>query len=289
MSSSTQATSPRDRLAAAPWQLWLTQTLNVARIELRKNILTRRGFGSYLLAFLPALAVFMHGYVSQHGVCNLDEDTKVLAGIFQLYYLRLAVFFGCMGIFTWLFRGEVVEKSLHYYFLSPVRRELLVIGKFIAGAATSILIFGTGVFLCFFFMYSHMGARGSEFVFRGPGLGQLWSYMLVTVLACLGYGAVFLALSLIFKNPVLPGIFFLGWEGINAVLPSLLQKISITFYLKNLTPVAVAPDGLMALFTVVAEPVRPWVAVIGLLLLAAAVLVFACFRIRYFEISYSTD
>ncbi len=53
--------------------------------------------------------------------------------IFAVYYggliLRTVVFFGCAWIFMNLFRGDIVDRSLHFYFLSPVRREVLVVGK----------------------------------------------------------------------------------------------------------------------------------------------------------------
>ena len=65
--------------------------------------------------------------------CNIHQDTEILAGIFQVFYLRFGIFFGCLGLFSWLFRGEIVEKTLHYYFLAPVRREVLIAGKFLAG------------------------------------------------------------------------------------------------------------------------------------------------------------
>jgi hypothetical protein len=45
----------------------------------------------------------------------------------------------------------------------------------------------------------------------------------------------------------------------------------------------------MALFTVLAEPVSPWLAIPGLLVLSIAILVFAAFRIRRTEISYLAD
>src|SRR5437660_10226547 len=109
--------------------------------------------------------------------CSLEEDTRILAGIFQLFYLRLGIFFGCMGLFTWLFRGEIVEKSLHYYFLAPVRRELLVLGKYLAGMITAVFFFGLSVLLSFTLMYGHFGPAGKAYVFNGPGLGQLMSYM----------------------------------------------------------------------------------------------------------------
>jgi ABC-type transport system involved in multi-copper enzyme maturation permease subunit len=279
-------TSPRK----ANWVQRKNQLISIVKIELKRNFLTKRGLWIYFLAFAPAAVVALHALESPGGLrCTIEQDTGILAGIVQLFYLRLGIFFGCLGIFTWLFRGEVVQRSLHYYFLAPLRRELLVIGKFLAGAITASILFGAGVTVCFFFMYSHFGPRGDRFVFDGPGLGHLGTYLIITVLACLGYGAVFLALSLIFRNPIVPAAMVFGWETISGVLPAFLQKFSITFYLKNLAPVDVPARGLMSLFTVVADPVRPIVAVPGLLLLVATMLVFACFWVRTMEISYSKE
>jgi ABC-type transport system involved in multi-copper enzyme maturation permease subunit len=279
--------SLRKSVAGAPWQLWTTQLTAVVRIELRKSMWMRRSIWIYLTALAPVGIIGLHALLD-HGT-PLEKDTTVLAGIFQFYYLRLGIFFGCMGLFTWLFRGEVVEKSLHYYFLAPLRRELLVLGKFLAGVIASVYIFGLSVLLAFTLMYAHFGTAGRTFIFDGPGLGHLFAYLGVTVLACIGYGSLFLALSLVFKNPILPGIVVLLWETFHAVLPSLLQKFSVMFYLKQLCPVSIPPAGLMALFTVVAEPVSAWIAVPGLLCLCTAILVFACLRIRKMEINYLAD
>jgi ABC-type transport system involved in multi-copper enzyme maturation permease subunit len=277
-------------LRDAPWHLWTSQLAAVLSIELKKNLFRRRSAWIYFVAFAPVLLIAGHAIHSPGGIhCNLEEDTHIMAVIFQVYYLRLGLFFGCLGLFTWLFRGEIVEKSLHYYFLSPVRREVLVAGKFLAGLVTSASFFGASVLLSFAIMYGHFGGPGRAFVFGGPGLGHLFGYLATTVLACLGYGAVFLALSLIAKNPVLPGIIVLLWETFHAVFPAMLQRLSITFYLKQLCPVTISPDGIMALFTVVAEPVSPWLAVPGLVALSIAVLVFAAFRIRRMEIIYLAD
>ena len=38
------------------------------------------------------------------------------------------------------------------------------------------------------------------------------------------------------------------WIYLLALAPSLLQKLSVSFYLKQLCPVTISPDGLMALF-----------------------------------------
>jgi ABC-type transport system involved in multi-copper enzyme maturation permease subunit len=286
----TTIASIRRVFRESPWQLWTAQMFAVVRIELKKNLWMRRSVWIYLIAFAPAFVVSLHALNSRMGRnCTLGDDTAILAGIFQLFYLRFGIFFGCMGLFTWLFRGEVVEKSLHYYFLAPMRREVLVAGKFLSGVAASVVIFGLSVLLSFTFMYAHFGPAGRAFVFDGPGLGHLTAYLGVTVLACVGYGSLFLALSLVVKNPILPGIVVLCWETFHAVLPSLLQKFSVMFYLKQLCPVSIPSEGLMALFTVVAEPVSPWLAVPGLLALCTAILVFASVRIRRTEVSYLAD
>jgi ABC-type transport system involved in multi-copper enzyme maturation permease subunit len=284
--------STRKSLVEAPWQLWAKQLMAIVGIEVRKTLWKRRSLWIYLLGFAPAVlfgiqALFSHG--GPRGNANIGADTRDFAYIFEIFYLRVGIFFGCMGLFTWLFRGEVVEKSLHYYFLSPVRRQILIAGKFAAGLIASVFVFGTSVLLSFMFGFGQEGKAGQDFVFNGPGMGHLISYLFVTMLACLGYGAIFLALSLVFKNPILPGAALLLWETFHSVAPPLLQKLSVTFYLKQLCPVTIPPDGLMALFTVTAEPVSPWLAVPGLILLSLGVLVLACMRIRNTEISYLAD
>jgi ABC-type transport system involved in multi-copper enzyme maturation permease subunit len=272
-------------LREQPWRLWGRQLAVLVRREARRSLFSRRRLWVYLLAFAPVLITAIHRVVDSSnptGAAELHSETQVLAAIIQLYYLRLGLFFACMGIFTWLFRGEMVERTLHYPFLSPVRREVLVVGKFLAGAVVAIAIFEVVI-------YSRFGSRGWAYVFDGPGLGQLGSYLLIIALGALGYGAVFLALSLVYKNPIVPGALFLGWETLTPVLPGWLQMLSVTFYLKHLSPVTVPVSGLAALFTVVTEPVSAVWSVAGLLCFTAAVLVFSCYRIRRVEITYTTD
>lgn len=278
------------RASSSDWHRWWTQFRVIAALEFRRNVFTKRGIWIYFLAFAPVFIIAMHGLESPMGKrCNMSEDTQILAGIIMFYYVRLGIFFGCLGLFTWLFRGEIVQKSLHYYFLAPVRREVLVLGKYAAGVATSVALFGVGVLLAYTFMYGHFGAAGQNFTLDGPGLGHLRAYLMIVVLGCAGYGAAFLALSLVFKNPIPAGTIIFLWEAISGVFPPLMQKLSITFYLKNLAPVQPPVEGILALFTVVAEPVPEWLALPGFALVISGILAFACWRIRSLEISYVAE
>lgn len=289
--SQFRITQFRKSMSEQPWELWTRQIGTIIRMDLRKNFFSRRGVWIYLLAFAPVALTGLHAafMLTGHAHDSMEADTEVLAGIFQFFYLRLAIFFGCLGIFTWLFRGEIIERSLHYYFLAPVRREVLLLGKFLGGLLTASSLFAAGFFLTFFLIYWPHGPAGQFFVFHGPGLGQLGAYLGVTVLACIGYGAVFLALSLLLRNPIIPAVIVLGWETFSPVLPSLVQRASVTYYLKQLCPVPIPADGFLALFTVVSEPVSTVAAVLGPIVLAAVVLFFATRIARKLEISYVAE
>jgi ABC-type transport system involved in multi-copper enzyme maturation permease subunit len=277
------------RLARQPWGLWWIQAQRVIRIELRRNLFSWKAAWIYCLAFIPTLIIAVHMVFEAHPSFAMSDDTNVLAGIVQLYYIRLGVFFGCLGIFSRLIRGEMLERSLHFYLLSPVRREVLLLAKFAAGSMSAVLLFGSAIVADFLLMYAGFGAGGRDYILNGPGLNQLEAYLLIVLLACLGYGAVFLLLSMMFKNPMPAAMLVLGWETINPVLPSLLQKISVASYLRHLMPVSVSADGIFALLTVETEPVTSWVAAAGLLMLTSVVLTYSCYRIRTLEIRYTTE
>jgi ABC-type transport system involved in multi-copper enzyme maturation permease subunit len=279
----------RQKFNQQPWGLWWIQAQRLKRIELRRNLFSWRASWIYFLAFIPTIIIFVHLVVDTHHAFEMNDDTNVLAGIIQLYYIRLGVFFGCLGIFSRLIRGEMIERSLHFYLLSPVRREVLLIAKFVAGSITAVLLFGSAVIADFALMYVGFGAAGRDYIFHGAGLGQLEAYLAVIVLACLAYGAVFLMLSMMFRNPIPAAMLVFGWETISPVLPSLLQKFSVTSYLHHLMPVRVAADGIFALLTVETEAVSGWAAAGGLLLLIAVVLCYSCYRIRKLEIRYTTE
>lgn len=272
-----------------PWDMWALQARRLLRIEIRRNLFSWKASWIYLLAFIPTVIILIHLLFESHPAFAMSDDTNVLAGIMQFYYIRLGIFFGCLGIFSRLIRGEMVERSLHFYLLSPVRREVLLLAKFVAGSISAVALFATATIANFALMYVGFGSAGQDYIFHGPGLAQLEAYLLIVVLACLGYGAVFLLLSMIFRNPTPAAMLVMGWEAINPVMPSLLQKISVASYLRHLMPITVPGDGIFALLTVQTEPVPTSLAVLGLLILTAAILAYSCIRIRRLEIRYTTD
>jgi ABC-type transport system involved in multi-copper enzyme maturation permease subunit len=225
---------------------------------------------------------------------NLNEDTIVFAGVFQFFYLRLAIFFGCLGIFMNLFRGEILDKSLHFYFLAPIRREVLMAGKFLAGLLATCIIFVTSeVLQIFVFTRGFTPNVRDLYLYQNHGLAHAAAYLGITVLACVGYGAFFLAAGMLFRNPILPAAAILVWEGINPFLPALLKKFSVIYYLKSLCPVDVpSPPGtppLLSLLVSNPDPVSAPLAILGIVTVALLVLYVSSFQVRRMEINYTTE
>jgi ABC-type transport system involved in multi-copper enzyme maturation permease subunit len=278
-----EASAPRSDFA-----LWRRQTLAVMRIELRKNFLSRRALLLYLLAGLPLVLLVLLNLVPPDASDFRDFTMLhvLYAAIYNGLILRTLLFFGCAWVFMNLFRGEVVDRSLHYYFLTPARREVLVVGKYLSGLVTTVVMFGVatvGSTLLLYFVRFY--SESTRYFFEGPGLRQLLVYLSITVLACVGYGAVFLIVGLFFRNPVIPALVFYGWEWINFLLPPLLKKISVIHYLDSLRPVPMSEGP----FAVLAEPTPAWVSVPSLFVFTLLVLAVASLHIRRMEISYAGE
>jgi ABC-type transport system involved in multi-copper enzyme maturation permease subunit len=273
---------------ATSWDLWTRQTLAIMRLEIRKNFLSRRALLLYLIAVAPLVLLTVLALLppDTDEMENFSQFSQVYAAIYGGLILRTLVFFGCAWVFMNLFRGEVVDRSLHYYFLSPVRREVLVVGKYLSGLIATITLFSiTTIGSMSVLYFGIFPAESQEYFFGGAGAGQMLTYLGVTILACVGYGAVFLIVGLFFRNPIIPGLLLYGWEWINFLLPPLLKKISVIHYLQSLVPVRMSEGP----FAVLVEPTPAWISVPSLLLFTGVVLFLASLHIRRMEISYAGE
>jgi hypothetical protein len=226
-------------------------------------------------------------------VLDFEEDRMVFAGIFQYFYLRVAIFFGSLGIFMYLFLGEMSNRTLHFWFLAPARREVLLAGKYAAGLIASAVIFGGGALLTLAAMLWPHDAVEVQAYWNAGGMGHVFWYFAAAALGCVGYGSVFLAVGLYMRNPIIPAAVLLVWESVNGILPHALQKMSILYYLQSLCPVpAPIEDDVPTLIRLLASPAAPASrpgAILGLLLLTAFVLWIGSLAVRRMQISYGAE
>jgi ABC-type transport system involved in multi-copper enzyme maturation permease subunit len=280
----TQTAAARD----SSWSLWVRQILAIMRLEVKKNFFGKRSVLVYLLALMPVGLLGLIALLPPPAREWLDFTAfpKLFSVIYNMLILRTVIFFGCAWIFMNLFRGEIVDRSLHYYFLAAVRRDVLITGKYLSGLVTSMILFTTVTVVSMLLLFfPHFFSASTRFFLDGAGLGQLLTYAGITILACIGYGAFFLVVGLFFRNPIIPALALYGWEWLNFLLPPLLKKISVIHYLNSLVPVPLS-EGPIA---VAAEPTPAWISVPGLLIVTALVLLAASRRIRKMEIRYGSD
>lgn len=290
MSSAAEAIQTPET-GSSSWGLWLRQVRAIVSLELEKNFFGRRSILIYLIAGLPLLPAIIFAFVPLNpNDINFNDLSKIYAFLYHNLILRTVVFFGCAWIFMNLFRGELVDRSLHYYFLSAVRREVLVTGKYISGLITSMVLFtATTVLAMLLFYFPHFYSQSVRFFTDGLGFNHLLAYAGITMLACVGYGAFFLVVGLFVRNPVIPALLLYGWEWLNFLLPPLLKKISIIHYLNSMMPMPASAFISEGPFAVVAEPTPAWISIPSMLLLTVVVLIIAAYRTRHMEIRYGND
>jgi hypothetical protein len=267
------------------------QFLGVQALELRKRFLGKRALPVYLLALIPL--VMFAGRLVVMTLFRVGQDEFIAhdqvgyAVLFRLLILRFVVYFGSVFIFVPLFRGDILDRSLHYYFLVPMKRQTVTIAKYFSGLMAALVLFNGVTFATWIMTYIVHGPSAlAELLLSGRGLFELSGYLLVTSLACIGYGAVFLAAGVFFKNPIVPAVAILCWESINALLPPVLKKISVIHYLESLCPVSIPQDSGIA---ILADPASPWVAIPGILLLAAVLVWAAAERVKRLEVLYGVE
>ena len=258
------------------WKRRAGQARAVVDVEVRKMLGGKRALSVCLLAALPVIVVFLLA-VNMVGLMGFDARGR-FAAIYSVVVLGATVFFGCALVFTHLFRGEILRRSLHFYFLAPLRREVLTLAKYGAGLLVVCALFG-GVTILVHPMYMVM-------VSDGWIVPETFHYLGITLLGCTAYGAVFLLFGTLFRNPILPVAVLLGWEALNFFLPSGIRGVSVSYHLKSLLPV---PGPIEQTLGGLAEAPTGATAVLSLLILSAVAVGLACHRVRRMEIRYTDD
>jgi hypothetical protein len=264
--------------------LRLRQTVALARFELKRFLLARRWIGVYVMALAPVLLMYARARLTPRGVDAMSDASQGFAVLFQFFLMRFGIFIGSAVVFTQVFRGDILEKTLHLYLLAPVRREIIAAGKYVAGVVLVGTLFSFSTAASFLLRYSRTGLFDT-FIIEGPGIFHLARYVAVAVLACIGYGAVFLLLGLLFKNPGVPILFYFAWESFSFALPSMLQKFSIVYYLLPILPVKVDAGP----FAILTDSMPPVVGVPILLVFAIALVTLSGWFVRTVQITYSAD
>jgi ABC-2 type transport system permease protein len=255
----------------------LTASLRVFDVSLGEMLWSRRTVFLALIVGGPILIAVIVRLVTAFNVPALRVNGVPLAGasIFGLmiWFLFLRFIVPVLGIFygTALMADEIEDKTITYLFTRPIPRSAVLIGKYLAYLASTVLIVLPSVMLVYFLV---VPIGGGSIASSFPNLVR---DLVLLALGLAVYGAVFAAVGAWVKRPVLFGLFFaFGWENVALLMPGYLKRFTVAFYTQSLVPHAMPQDSLLTILqSVFKESVSAAQAVLTLLAILVVALALA--------------
>jgi ABC-2 type transport system permease protein len=168
---------------------------------------------------------------------------SVFGMMIWLLYIRFIV--PVLGVFygTALIADEVDDKTITYLFTRPVPRSAVLLGKYFAYLACTVLLVLPSVMLVFFLI---VPAGGGGIAGAFPAL---LSDLGMLAAGLTGYGAVFALVGARLKRPLIIGLVFaFGWEPAVLLFPGYLKRLTVAYYLQGLVTHQMPQDSAASMF-----------------------------------------
>lgn len=216
----------------------------------------------FLFSLVPA--IFSLIYLIDTGTTTQRE---FVAGIFQEFIAPTLLPIITLILATNALGNEVEDRTMVYLVLKPISRSRIVIEKFVAVAMTATLILWEGTLLAYL-----IAMRGDA----GDHVDQLLAIFLAQFAGVLGYGALFMAISLIVPRALLTGLIYsLLWESLFGRFIPGIRLISVRHYIQSIYVRAVDNPAIT-----LDEAMNLFPALIVIACLVAAALAVATWRLR---------
>lgn len=253
---------------------FLYAAFRVFDLSLSTMLWSRRTIFMALLLGLPVVAAVIIRVAAELGAIPPGANRSgpfIFGMMIWLLYVRFSI--PVLGVFygTALIADEVEDKTITYLFTRPIPRSAVLIGKYLAYLASTVLIVLPSVMLVYFLV---VPIGGGSIASTFPNLIR---DLVLLALGLAVYGAVFAAVGAWIKRPVLFGLFFaFGWENVAMLMPGYLKRFTVAFYTQSLVPHAMPTDSLLTILqSVFKESVSALEAVVTLLVVLAVALALA--------------
>lgn len=175
----------------------------------------------FLFSLVPALFALI--YMLDSGDLTARE---FFAGIFQEFIAPTLLPIATLILATNALGNEVEDRTMVYLVLKPISRGRIVIEKFAAVAITATLLLWEGTLLAYL-----LAMRGDA----GSNVDQLLAIFVAELAGVLGYGALFMAISLIVPRALLVGLIYaLIWESLFGRFIPGVRLISVRHYVQSI-------------------------------------------------------
>jgi len=201
----------------------------IFRITLEQLFFNKKSLLTIVLATFPVIISIIFRF-SRHGTRGVSEFFPMIMFTMYMMFILivLALLYG-----TSIIGDEVDNKTITYLFTRPVRKEYIILSKFVAYLLGSIVILIVSASATFLVIATDAKMKTSF----TENLSTFSKYLGVFVLGLIAYGSIFTFLGASIKRPVLVGLFFaFGWEKIAVIIPGLIKKFSVVHYLLSSVP-----------------------------------------------------
>lgn len=216
----------------------------------------------FLFSLVPAL--FSLIYLLEPGDMTTRE---FFAGVFQEFIAPTLLPIATLILATNALGNEVEDRTMVYLVLKPISRTRIVMEKFGAVALAATLLLWEGTLLAYL-----ISMRGDA----GNNIDQLLAIFVAELFGVIGYGALFMAISLIVPRALLAGLIYsLIWESLFGRFIPGIRLVSVRHYVQSIY-VRMIDNPAIELD----EAMRLVPALVIIALLAAVTLAIATWRLR---------
>lgn len=276
----------------------LLSFVSMFQLSLRRLVYSRFLWANLILGALPVVITILWACFADIGMEAAEgvEGSKAIVAkandVFQVMlrtlYLQFIVFFVAIVFGFSIMRQESDDQTLHYLFLQPVERWIIVMGKLAASLVLGMLVCMASYWLTYLIM--NLKLFGVRTV-----VGQLFGegyvvFMLkecgVIALALVAYTSIAMIFGSLFKS-VAFAIILMAWEAGLPYLPGTMKLWTIMHYLQSLLPQPVVGDH--KLFEIWSEPASVLMS-LSVIFCMSAFFVCACIGLnQYRECKYGGE
>ncbi|NHJ86476.1 MAG: ABC transporter permease [Asgard group archaeon] len=215
---------------------WTTRFGSLYRLYLGKlwSTLIKDG-KTWIFNILMILPIIAGPFVALFSTSiTVDKYYSLYSNIMFMGYFGLIIPLFTMYIATMMFNDEIGDRSITYLTVRPLHRFEIVMVKYLSYLSI-IPIFTV---ICTGLNYLSFGAFGG---FQYVDMA-LW-FILTALISSAVYGAFFMFIGLLFKNPLWFGLFFTFiWEFVFAGFSVTLNRLTIAYYIKSLIVFDIYPN-----------------------------------------------
>ncbi len=199
------------------------------KLELLRTLGGRRKWLFLLLSLLPiGLIVLVQIGTGESPLLHNRRRIWDWAVLIYLLYPQILCLLLSLLLGSSLLQAEIDDKTIIYLFTRPIPKYLIFLGKYIGSVIMSITFSGASFVICYFISVST----------SLPGINHfnyIISYIVAIALSCICYTSIFFVLGTFLpKYALIAGIVYgVIFELILSFIPAIINKMSISYYLRS--------------------------------------------------------